>query len=480
MSSTYQGRRGEETDEPLLSVEGLKTHFPVNTGFVNSIEYDRENEALRQFREQETIRQFTDTPRDAFVNLFKGLPFGFNDSSVKAVDGVNFDLYPGETLGVVGESGCGKSTLARTVVGLESPTDGVIRFDGRDVTDFDAADERWFRENVQMVFQDPMSSLNPRRKVGEIITDPMESAGRSKEERESRAIELLEQVGLEGDYYNRYPHEFSGGQRQRINLARALSINPDLVIADEPVSGLDMSVQAQILRLMDDLQDEYGLTYLFITHDLGVVRNMADRVAVMYVGDFVETGPTERLFTEPHHPYTRSLLDAVPNPNPDATGVVAELEGDVPSPTNPPSGCKFHTRCPAFILPDGFTEESYAEFADFRDAVAEQELAVGGETSGGETVTGEPAEGANADEMSPERVLASYFDHRRDVPPDAERAVREAVEATQRDDWDGAMAALEPHLSPCESVVPELRDISGTDHQSACHLPADEREAFEW
>jgi peptide/nickel transport system ATP-binding protein len=441
MSSTYQRRRADETDEPLLSVEGLKTHFPVNTGFVDSITYDPDRE---------------------------GFPLTIDDTSVKAVDGVSFDLYPGETLGVVGESGCGKSTLARTVVGLEEPTDGVIRFDGRDVTDFDAADERWFRENVQMVFQDPMSSLNPRRKVGEIIADPLEAAGRSKDERERRAIELLEQVGLEGDYYNRYPHEFSGGQRQRINLARALSINPDLVIADEPVSGLDMSVQAQILGLMNDLQDEYGLTYLFITHDLGVIRNMADRVAVMYVGDFVETGPTERLFTEPHHPYTRSLLDAVPNPDPDTEGVVAELEGDVPSPTNPPSGCKFHTRCPAFILPDGFTDESYAEFAVFRDDVAEKEL----------TVDGEPVE--DADEVSPLQVLESHFDHRRDVPSDAERAVREAVEAASRGDWDEAMAVLEPHESVCESVRPELREISGPEHQSACHLPADEREAFEW
>ena len=455
MSSTIERRR-DETGEPLLSVEGLKTHFPVNSGFVNSIKFDRDSEALRQFREQETLRQFSGSPRDAFANLLD-LPFRFDDSSVKAVDGVDFDLYPGETLGVVGESGCGKSTLARTVVGLEEPTDGVIRFDGRDVTDFDKEDERWFRENVQMVFQDPMSSLNPRRKVGEIIADPLEAAGWSKADRENRAIELLEQVGLEGEYYARYPHEFSGGQRQRINLARALSINPDLVIADEPVSGLDMSVQAQILSLMDDLQEEYGLTYLFITHDLGVIRNMADRVAVMYVGDFVETGPTEELFTQPHHPYTRSLLDAVPNPNPDTSGVVAELKGDVPSPTNPPSGCKFHTRCPAFILPDGFTAESYAEFAAFRDDVAAGELP--------------------ADEP-PERVVESYFDHQ--LPSAARRAALDAAEAAQRGERDAALEALAPYESVCDSVRPELEEISGPTHRSACHLPADEREEFEW
>ncbi|WP_132058841.1 ABC transporter ATP-binding protein [Halorussus amylolyticus] len=429
MSSTVERRR-EDADQALLSVEGLKTHFPVNTGVLDSIKFDRSRD---------------------------GLPFTVDDSSVKAVDGVNFDLHAGETLGVVGESGCGKSTLARTVVGLEDPTDGIIRFDGRDVTEFDKEDERWFRENVQMVFQDPMSSLNPRRKVGEIIADPLEAAGRPKEERESRAMELLEQVGLESDYYGRYPHEFSGGQRQRINLARALSINPDLVIADEPVSGLDMSVQAQILSLMNDLQDEYGLTYLFITHDLGVIRNMADRVAVMYVGDFVETGPTEQLFTEPHHPYTRSLLDAVPNPNPDTTGVVAELKGDVPSPTNPPSGCKFHTRCPAFVLPDGFTEEGYAEFAEFRDDVVARDLDADG---------------------SPEVVVESYFD--RNLPGDARRAVLNAVEAAQKGEWNGALESLEAHESPCDSVKPELEQISGPTHHSACHLPADEREAFEW
>ena len=458
MSSTVERRR-KDSDKPLLSVEGLETHFPVNSGFVNSVKLDRGGEARRQFREEETIGQFVDAPRDAFIDLLGGgLPFRFDDSSVKAVDGVNFDLYPGETLGVVGESGCGKSTLARTVVGLEEPTDGTIRFDGRDVTNFESEDEQWFRENVQMVFQDPMSSLNPRRKVGEIISDPLEAAGWSKTERENRAVELLEQVGLDGDYYGRFPHEFSGGQRQRINLARALSINPDLVIADEPVSGLDMSVQAQILSLMDDLQEEFGLTYLFITHDLGVIRNMADRVSVMYVGDFVETGPTERLFTEPHHPYTRSLLDAVPNPNPDTAGVVAELAGDVPSPTDPPSGCKFHTRCPAFVVPEGFTDESYAEFAAFRDDVESGDI--------------------DAD-RSPDEVVAARFDRIGEIPPDAERAVREAAEEVARGNPDDALGALAPHESVCESKVPPLESV-GENHRSACHLDAEASEAFEW
>ncbi|WP_158059117.1 ABC transporter ATP-binding protein [Halorussus halophilus] len=429
MSSTVERRR-ERTDEPLLSVEGLKTHFPVNTGVLGSLTYDRDRD---------------------------GFPFALDDSHVKAVDGVDFDLFPGETLGVVGESGCGKSTLARTVVGLEDPTAGQIRFDGRDVTDFEESDERWFRENVQMVFQDPMSSLNPRRKVGRIIADPLEAAGWSEEERKSRAIELLEQVGLEGEYYNRFPHEFSGGQRQRINLARALSINPDLVIADEPVSGLDMSVQAQILSLMADLQEEYGLTYLFITHDLGVVRSMADRVAVMYVGDFVEVGPTERLFTEPHHPYTRSLLDAVPNPNPDAAGVVAELKGDVPSPTDPPSGCKFHTRCPNFVLPDGFSEAGYADFASLREDVNSADLDASGD---------------------PQSVVESYFDH--EVPSRVRRDAVAAVEAADTGDWATAREYLAEHASVCETETPLLEQVSVSSHQSACHLDTDDREEFTW
>ena len=463
MSSTVERERGAEADQPLLSVDELKTHFPVNSGFISSVEYGCDSEVLRQFRrEQGVLGQSNESPRDWFVDLIKsgreGLPFGFDDSAVKAVDGVNFDLYPGETLGVVGESGCGKSTLARTIVGLEEPTAGTIRFDGRDVTDFESEDETWFRENVQIVFQDPMSSLNPRRKVGEIIADPLEAAGWSKSERENRAVELLEQVGLEGSYYGRYPHEFSGGQRQRVNLARALSVNPDLVIADEPVSGLDMSVQAQILRLMNDLQEEFGLTYLFITHDLGVIRNMADRVAVMYVGDFVETAPTEQLFTQPHHPYTRSLLDAVPNPNPDSRGVVSELKGDVPSPTDPPFGCKFHPRCPAFIVPDGFTERAYAEFADFRAAVEARTLDT---------------------EAEPRTVVDEHFEREGEMPRDAATAAREAAAAAGRGDWQTAIETLEPFRSVCETTTPELERVAD-DQRSACHLDAGAREEFTW
>ncbi len=375
---------------------------------------------------------------------------------IKACTDVDFDLVPGETLGVVGESGCGKSTLARTLLGLTDPTDGAVEFRGTRTTTFGKEEKREFRRNAQIVFQDPQSSLNPRRKVGNIIADPLEAAGWDEERRRDRVRELLGQVGLKEEHYGRYPHEFSGGQRQRINLARALSINPDLVIADEPVSGLDMSVQAQILSLMQDLQDEYGLTYLFITHDLSVIRNVADRVAVMYLGDFVETGSVERLFTEPHHPYTRALLDAVPNPDPDTRGVEPKLVGDVPSPSDPPSGCKFHTRCPALITPEPFTREEYREYTELRSDVREESLQT---------------------DTDPASVRAHYFTDR--LPPAVARTVEQAVEQAENGNWGEAQSTLAEYRSPCETDVPKLEPIAD-GQQSACHLDGDDREAFSW
>jgi peptide/nickel transport system ATP-binding protein len=307
-----------------------------------------------------------------------------------------------------------------------------------------------------MVFQDPQSSLNPRRKVGTIVADPLEAAGWNEAERRERVLELLGQVGLSEEHYGRYPHEFSGGQRQRINLARALSIEPDLVVADEPVSGLDMSVQAQILSLMQDLQEEYGLTYLFITHDLSVVRNVADRVAVMYLGDFVEVGPTDQLFTQPHHPYTRALLEAVPNPDPDVDGVEPRLVGDVPSPSDPPSGCKFHTRCPALIVPDPFDREEYRAYADLRADVQDRELAT---------------------DADPASVRAHYFDGH--LPSAVASTVQQAVDAAADGDWEDAVATLAEYRSPCEADVPALESVA-EEQRSACHLPTDDRETFTW
>ncbi len=264
---------------------------------------------------------------------------------VRAVDGVSFALARGETLALVGESGCGKSTTARLVLRLIEPSAGTVRFDGVEVAG--GAALRALRRRVQVVFQDPYASLNPRLKVGETIAEPMEVHGiGDSASRMARVEELLGLVGLAPYHAQRYPHEFSGGQRQRIGIARALSVQPELVVCDEPVSALDVSIQAQVVNLLKDLQARFGLSYLFIAHDLAVVRHMADRVAVMYLGQIVELAPKRALFAAPRHPYTHALLNAIPRPDPRRRGTVQHLGGDVPSPMNPPPGCRFHTRCP--------------------------------------------------------------------------------------------------------------------------------------
>ena len=286
---------------------------------------------------------------EVYFAIRAGVLFDRHVADLKAVDGVSFEIKRGETLGLVGESGCGKTTTGRAILRLIEPTGGTVLFDGQDIAQLSRSELRRLRRRMQMVFQDPYSSLNPRRNVANIVAEPLRVHGIAEgREAEDKVRELLEVVGLPKDSENRYPHEFSGGQRQRIGLARSLALNPDLIVADEPVSALDVSIQAQMINLLEELQDTFDLTYLFIAHDLAVVRHISDRIAVMYLGKVMEIAPAAHLYERPLHPYTKALLSAVPIPDPkvEAGRDRILLKGDLPSPVNPPAGCRFHTRCP--------------------------------------------------------------------------------------------------------------------------------------
>ena len=335
---------GQRSAEPLLRVENLVKWFPITRGIV----------------------------------------FQRHIGDVKAVDDVSFELHAGETVGLVGESGCGKTTVARTLLRLEEPTGGAAYYKGRNIFDLDARELRRLRRNIQIIFQDPYASLNPRMTVGDIVMEPWDihTDVVPRNQRRTRAKEVLERVGLNPDYLNRYPHQFSGGQRQRIGVARALALNPQIIICDEPVSALDVSVQAQVMNLLEELQDDFGLAYIFIAHDLSVVRHISDRVAVMYLGKIIEIGDEQDIYQKATHPYTQALLSAVPIPDPSRRDERDRiiLEGDLPSPANPPSGCNFRTRCfkaepkcaeeePALIDRFGHGHPSACFFAETRSAV---------------------------------------------------------------------------------------------------------------
>lgn len=294
----------------------------------------------------ETLRETLVGVRD----LVKHFPVEGSDDVVRAVDGVTFQIFAGETLGLVGESGCGKSTVGRCLLRLIEPTSGHVNFHGRDILALDKKELRQIRREMQIIFQDPYASLNPRMKIGDIVAEPLviHNLG-TKSDRRDRVAQLLRRVGLDPDYMNRYAHEFSGGQRQRIGVARTLALNPKLIVADEPVSALDVSVQAQVVNLLQELQQEFRLTYLFISHGLAVVEHISTRVAVMYLGRIVEIATAAELYAEPLHPYTQALLSAIPIPDPRQKRKRIILQGDVPTPINPPSGCRFRTRCPIAI-----------------------------------------------------------------------------------------------------------------------------------
>lgn len=420
-------------DEPLLQVENLEKHFPITAGVLK-----REVGAVR------------------------------------AVDGISFTVDRGETFGLVGESGCGKSTAAKTIMHLLKPTGGRVRFDGVDVSDMDKEQRRSFRRRAQMIFQDPDSSFDPRMSIGESVAEPLRVNGMTDRERRREIVaHLLDRVGLEPKDAERYPHEFSGGQKQRIGLARALSVNPDLLVADEPVSALDVSIQAEILSLMDELQDEFDLGILIISHNLGVIREICDDVGVMYVGELAERGPTKEIFDDPQHPYTRALLSSIPQPDPTYEREGIELTGDVPSPSDPPPGCRFHTRCPEVIQPESLSLEQseWRRVMDFAQRVYSRRIdpdAIRESVVTMDDSIEDPAE-VELDRFGT-RLREEFGIPSQLSDPSVETILEEAIGQVDQGALDEAADNLEEALpTSCRTEVPE--EIAVTDeHVATCHL----------
>ena len=532
-----------ETD-PLVRVDGLKKYFIEGDSII-----DRLFGKLRSMVNGEAADDLGPT-------------------AVRAVDGLDFSIYPGETLGLVGESGCGKSTTGETILALQEPTDGVIEYNGSDLFSLSKAELNAFRRSAQIVFQDPFSSLDPRMTVGSIIEEPLvihnwpesdpsidptavldcdgvnESnisvsidpavdtlttltdlelsdnlvevpitvrsrtdsaeigdgsaiastdsavvrvpdglavtateegtmidisvsiAGTDATLRKQRVHDLLEIVGLSADHYDRYPHEFSGGQRQRIGIARALALEPEFIVLDEPTSALDVSVQAQILNLLEELQDEFDLTYLLISHDLSVISHICDRVAVMYLGELIEIGPAAAIFAEPKHPYTNALLESVPRASTDERErELQPLSGDVPSPRNPPSGCRFRTRCPAVIQPQNLdiAQETYREVMDFRQQVSSREFSLDLVTPEGDVVDPEEATVDDFVSIQLDRLFDTSLDS------STKELISQALRLVFAEEWEQAEALLDEHYaSRCEREVPER--TGPAQHTVACHL----------
>jgi peptide/nickel transport system ATP-binding protein len=450
-------------EEPLLAVEGLEKHYPVTSGLLQ--------------RQTGTIR---------------------------AVDGIDFTVREGETVGLIGESGCGKSTAASTVLRLEEPTGGTVRYRGEDVTAYDDSQLRRFRREAQVVFQNPADAFDPRMTVGESVAEPLRVQGFDRrDDRVAVVTDLLERVGLSADVADRYPHALSGGQKQRAALARALSVNPDLLIADEPVSALDVSVKAEMLALLRDLQADLDLGVLLISHDMGVVREVCDRTVVMYAGEAVERGPTESTFTDPAHPYTAALVDAVPTVDTTTRRSGGHLDGEVPDPANPPDGCRFHPRCPAVVQPEALDADQavFRAVVDLRLALADGDLdraaaaelaaAPDGESSPSDGVSdpsdGEsnPSDGVSdptADVSDPSEVddeaitaaVRAEFDIPREMDNETlELAVAETLDALAADELDRARDRLARVTdSPCLDQVPETTTVTAetaTQRAVDCH-----------